>query len=371
MWWMIVLAGVSIDAGAVVGYDGNVYQTPSGQYTDPETQTVTTNDPTSAVVLMPELDVDLAVGEKFRFEVRERYDGDLYFGSGNVANANGMLNVADAWVAFDPVHRAGSVRYLTVEAGVTTRARTYNYLNRGTGTLRNTLVTGTEEGDRYRYTHLGGFAETSLRLQSRTRVSVRGGYGRRNYPEIGTLESFDQNVGTFEVSASQWAGDFRFSGSFELDNRDYVARRAVDATGALVTGTSRVYRYNAYRGGVSWRNDIIRVGASYRFRQKNDIYADYWSFDEHRIYSDFDLDIVDRYFFELDADFFSRNYAIETAPNGQVRTRNGIRFSVSAETFVHELVAVRAGFSYRSDDDTDPYYTYSDTLFFAGAAFVY
>lgn len=352
---------LSADLGFSAGWVSNIFKTPSREYVDPVTGTPTTSQAQGGTLVSPKAEFKFEPIQKKRVNLNLSYEfeGDFYFGPANAANASGNdqeIATKSKLLLVDRKNRGLEKVYVKVGAYVS--RHDYSYYHRGTGEVRTTASL-TDVDDRYKRIETGFEMEPSFRFSTDTQIDFPLNFYSRNYDEVGTLQSYDRNGQIYGVQIKQeiqrnWSAKV----AYNSENVKYDKYEALDSGGASVNGTIREYVDQEYLIGVNYDSKLMFGEIAYRSANRNDLYADYGSYEQEKISLEIGCFVSHSSSISLEGSLKTRRYQNQTAPSGAIRKRENQALSLSYEkSWRWGETSLEVAHSVQ--DDTDRYYQYS------------
>ncbi len=350
------------------GWDSNIFKTPSVQYIDPITGNPTKHTAQSGEVVNPDITLTYAAiqNKKFDLDLSYNYDGEFYFGAKNASNASGNDQVLEAKSKFTFVdNKKATIEKIQLKAALYASKHQYAYYDRGTGAKRVTS-SATAEEDRYNRTETGIKLEPKFKFSSDTDVSFPFKVYKRDYEEVGTLQSYDRTGTVYEINVKQHLGDkWSVHAMANQEAVEYDSHKAYSATGTSVPGTTRKYTDQENLLGFDYETKRYFGGLSYRTVVRDDEYAGYWSYSQDKVALE-----VGKYFskkssLSIEGSTMNRSYDKETAPSGEIRDRNFQTYALSYE-YERKDDKISLDIVQSTQSDTDKYYEYDKTLILIG-----
>ena len=352
---------LSADLDLSAGWVSNIFKTPSEAYVDPATGALTTSEAQGGTVVNPKADLNFEPIQQKNVNLKLSYqfDGELYFGPANAKNASGNDQEISAKSKFSLVDRKNrGLERVYLKAGAYVSQHDYSYFHRGTGKVRTTASLKDEE-DRYKRVETGFELEPSLRFSTNTQLNFPLSLYSRNYDEIGALQSYDRDGYKYGVEIKQevqqaWSA----KAAYYSENVKYDSYKALNSAGASVTGTTREYVDQDYLLGLNYDSKSIFGAVAYRPSTRNDLFADYWSYEQEKVSVEVGYFVSRRSSISLEGSMQNRRYQKETAPSGVVRERENQSLRLSYEK---SWTRSKAGLElvHSVQKDTDRYYQYS------------
>lgn len=269
-----------------LGYDSNVYRTPSDPYVDYARTSLPLVTPDVQSGFFLPLDADIRYlgrqgAGRAGFVARYSLDAGFYPSSGT-RDATDYSHTLAAGAELLLGKRGRKDNTLSVLPYVKQHHQTY--VDRDDGLPKTTTVTGTDISDRYNYVATG----VNARLKVDTTAvpfEIRAEAAQRDYDDPVVVDQYDHQYTAFGGEATiPVARPVDVTLSYDRKTWDYDERRALDLGGNLVTGTTREYVYDI--AGASLRSRLSRdwtLYIDYRRTQRQDMYVGYYDFDEDRI----------------------------------------------------------------------------------------
>lgn len=350
-----------------IGFKDNVFNTPSGQYVDPETGLLRTSAPTEGYFFNPDLELAFTPfnGNRSKFEVAYSWEGTFFSGGDNVKNANGNRQRLQAGLDFDFVSKDlqnnnSVVSKSSVDVKIYRQQVEYNYLHRGTGALRNTKIAQIDEENRYQHAETGAVADFKTRFTSDTKLGLSVGTAKRDYEDIATLPSYDRKEFETKFEAEQALGlGWNIFADYSKVKLEYDRYRATNATGNSVTGTTRNFNDTEIVGGVEYDRNSFQSRIKYSILKRDDIYAGYWSYDQNKVSLMLAKEWSSFGRLKIEGTNESRDYKLETNSFGAIRSRKSNELELGWDRDFN-WGTLSAEVSELTQDDTDSYYSYKN-----------
>lgn len=351
-----------------IGWDSNIFKTPSKQYIDPTTGNPASNTAQTGQVVNPDVTFTYAAVDKKKFELdfNYDYDGNYYYGAKNASNANGNDQSLEAKTRFTFIdNKKAAIERLQLRAAYYYSIHDYLYYHRGTGLKRTTSSLMLEE-DRYNRSETGIKLEPKFKFSSDTTVSLPFKFYKRDYDEVGTLQSYDRTGAVYEIEIEQRIGaHWSINAMANQEAIEYDSHRAFDATGTTVPGTSRKYTDQEVLLGLDYETERYFGGLSYRTLERDDEFAGYWSYSQDKTAIEAGLFLNKKSSLSVEGSVMNRDYDKETAPSGEIRSRSFKSLALSYE-YKRKADKLNLDVVHSIQGDTDKYYEYEKSLILIG-----
>lgn len=352
---------LSAELSLSAGWVSNIFRTPTKAYVDPATGTLTTSQVKAGTVVNPKVELKYEPIQKKSVNLKLSYefDGEYYFGPENASNASGNdqeIAIKSKFLLVDQKNEGLEKVYVKVGAYI--NQHDYSFYHRGTGKARTTSSLKDEE-DRYKRTETGFELEPRFEFSTKTQVRFPLGLYSRNYNEINNLQSFDRDGVKYGIEIKQEIPkNWSVKAAFNSENTKYDKYKALNSTGTSVTGTNREHVDQEYLLGVDYDSKLMFGEIVYRAATRNDLYADYWSYDQEKVSVEIGRFITRSSSVSVEGSILKRRYQKETAPSGEIRKRENqlIRLSYD-KTWSWGKTSLDIAHSVQND--TDLYYQYS------------
>ncbi len=358
-----------------MGWNSNVFKTPSGQYVDPETGALRISAPTGSYFFNPDLELALLPhnGKRSKFEIAYSWEGIFYPAGGAVGNANGYRQKLQAEYEFDFVNKNLQeesknpiIEKSSIGLKVYRQQAKYNYLHRGTGELRNTKISKIDEENRYRHWESAAVLDFKNRFSSGTKIALSVGSFDRDYEDITSLQSYDRKEFETKVEGEQEFGvGWSVFADWSKIKLQYDRHRASNTTGTSVPGTTRTFNDSEINGGLEYDHDSVEAKLKYAVTKREDIYAGYWSYDQNKssIMLAKQWPAIGR--FKIEGSQESRRYKLETNTFGVIRNFKSDEIEVGWDRdFGWGTLSAKV--SQLTQVDTDTYYSYKNSVGYIG-----
>lgn len=352
---------ISADLSISAGWVSNIFKTPSEAYVDPATGTLTTSKVQGGSVVSPktEFSFEPIQNKNVNLKLSYQFDGEFYFGPANAKNASGNdqeIAAKSKFLLVDKKNRG--IEKVFVKVGAYISRHDYSYYHRGTGKVRTTSSL-TDEEDRYKRTETGFEVEPIFRFSTDTHVRFPLNLYSRNYNEVGTLQSYDRDGYKYGVEIKQEIQrNWTARAAYNSENIKYDKLKASSSTGTSVTGTIREYDEQEYLIGVNYDSKSMFGGIAYRPATRNDLFADYWSYEQEKVSLEIGRFVSSSSSISLEGSMQNRRYQRETAPSGVIRNRENQALRLSYEKS-WRWGETSLDVAHSVQNDTDRYYQYS------------
>ncbi len=367
---------VAFSVSAGLGYDSNVYLSPSAPYVDYAAIPIGSN-PTIA----PNVQSGFFVPLEMKFGVKglpsrnirllgaADFDGHLFldsdFNNADVYNAD-----VKAGAEFI-VGRKGKIEN-SIYTGIFTGLHKQVYFDRDTG-IDKTTSGGTDVSARYSYTSTGAEVEYKHRT-GRFDYGVDGKYAQINYEDPVVVSQLDHTYykagGEFGVSI---ASQTKLGFSYHHTVRDYSDRHSRDALG-VYSNVNPLLMYSYDDFGVTLRQRLstgLVIYIDYKNTQRIDDYVAYNdysqdSYEARLLYS------RGRFSGRLAVEHWTRDYpnafAFDSATLGVRKTYDGDKMAFKMEWQQTKHISLWSEVLYRVQNSTDLRYDYDRNQVMVGAS---
>lgn len=350
-----------------IGFKDNVFNTPSGQYVDPETSVLRTSAPTEGYFLNPDLELSLTPFNNNRSEIEVAYswEGTFFSGGDNVKNADGYHQRLEAGLDFDFISKKlqndnSVIRKSSVDLKIYHQQVEYNYLHRGTGALRNTKIAQIDEENRYQYAKTGATVDFKTRFTSDTKLGLSVETSERDYEDIATLPSYDRKDFETKIEVEQELGlGWNIFADYSKVELKYDRYRATSANGNSVNGTTRNFNDTEIMGGVEYDRNSIQSMIKYSILKRDDIFAEYWSYDQNTVSILISKEWLSFGRLKIEGTQEDRDYKLEKNSFGMIRSRKSNELELGWDRDFN-WGTISAKVSELTQDDTDSYYSYKN-----------
>ena len=275
----------SLQAEIGVGFDSNVYRTPSDPYIDfaPTIPVAITPNVQSGFFVPLEGDIQYHGRhgkQRIGFVADYGLNANIYPGS-ELENATTFSHALRAGAELLLGRSGRKHNTLSVLPYIKQHQQTYS--DRDDGLEKTTSVTGTDISERYSYIARGLQAE--LRIETPVvPFKIWAEAADLDYEDPVVVDQYDQRYTAVGAEAEIPFGKYvDLVPSLEYQIRDFEERRALDLNGNLVTGTTREYLYNI--AGLSLRTRFSRkwtMYLDYQRTEREDTYVGYYDFSEDK-----------------------------------------------------------------------------------------
>lgn len=273
----------SLQAEIGIGFDSNVYRTPSDPYTD--------FAPTLPAAITPNVQsgffVPLEGGiqyhgrhgkQRIGFVAEYGINADIYPGT-ELENATIFSHSLRAGAEILLGRSGRKNNTFSILPYIKQHHQTYS--DRDDGLEKNS--SGTDISDRYSYIASG--LEAELRIETPVvPFKIWAEVANRDYEDPVVVDEYDQRYTAVGAEAEIPFGKYvDLIPSLEYQTRDYEERRALDLNGNLIAGTTREYLYNI--AGVSLRTRFSRkwtMFLDYQRTEREDAYVGYYDSSEDK-----------------------------------------------------------------------------------------